>query len=80
MDALLPVLSPMSEWVSTITYDNGREFSGHMHVAAELDYDSYFAQPLPRHRDVVHHDGRQPLNHPLKGDCQSNCGHSSQDE
>ena len=29
----------------TITYDNGREFSGHMHVAAELDCDGCFARP-----------------------------------
>ena len=44
-DALLRILSPLSEWVRTITYDNGREFSGHMHVAAELDCDGYFARP-----------------------------------
>ena len=25
--------------------DNGREFSGHMHVAAELDCDDHFARP-----------------------------------
>ena len=44
-DALLRMLWPLSEWVLTITYDNGREFSGHMHVAAELDCDDYFARP-----------------------------------
>ena len=42
-DALLRMLLPLSEWVHTITYDDGREFSGHMHVAAELDCDDHFA-------------------------------------
>ena len=37
MDALLHILSPLSEWVHTIIYDNGREFSCRLHVAAELD-------------------------------------------
>ena len=30
---------PFPKWVHTITYDNSREFFGHM------DYDTYFAKP-----------------------------------
>ncbi len=44
-NALLHLLSPIAQWVRTITYDNGREFSDHVRVARALACEDYFATP-----------------------------------
>ena len=43
--ALIRRLSPLQEWVQTLTGDNGKEFAGHQKVAAKLSASFYFAQP-----------------------------------
>ena len=42
---IIRLLKPFSHLVHTITYDNGREFSGHSEVNKALDSQSYFAAP-----------------------------------
>lgn len=42
---VIRLLTDIKQWVHTITYDNGREFSGHQDINAALDCTSYFAQP-----------------------------------
>jgi IS30 family transposase len=42
---VIRLLTDIKQWVHTITYDNGREFSGHQDINAALDCASYFAQP-----------------------------------
>lgn len=44
-DAVLMLLSPLSEHVHTITSDNGKEFARHEAIASALDADFYFAHP-----------------------------------
>jgi IS30 family transposase len=39
------LLAGVKNWVHTITYDNGREFSGHRDINAALECASYFAAP-----------------------------------
>ena len=39
------LLEPIKEFVHTITFDNGREFSQHSKVAQTLNCDTYFAKP-----------------------------------
>ena len=39
------LLKPIKDWVWTITFDNGREFSKHYDIANQLDCSTYFAKP-----------------------------------
>lgn len=43
--AISDVLKPISEWVGSITYDNGKEFAKHETVNKHLECLSYFAKP-----------------------------------
>lgn len=43
--AVVDGLAPYIDWVHTITYDNGREFADHEHMAGDLDARIYFAHP-----------------------------------
>lgn len=43
--ALIERLSPVREFVHTLTSDNGKEFSNHQRVSFELDAGFYFAKP-----------------------------------
>jgi IS30 family transposase len=43
--AILKALSPLKNYVHTITFDNGLEFAQHMDVANELDCKTFFAKP-----------------------------------
>jgi len=47
-------MSPFSELVETVTFDSGREFSGHYRIADELEGSIYFAKP--------YHSWRRGLN------------------
>ncbi len=42
---LLTVLSDFKTWVHTITFDNGKEFAKHEHIAQTLACETYFAKP-----------------------------------
>jgi len=44
-EAIITLLAPWKDWVATITYDNGREFSGHRQIAEALGCQGYFARP-----------------------------------
>lgn len=44
-EALLERLSPIKEFVNTLTADNGKEFANHQHVSEALDAEFYFAKP-----------------------------------
>lgn len=44
-DAIVNLLSPLKNWVQTITFDNGREFTEHMKAASALSCNTYFAKP-----------------------------------
>ena len=44
-DAIVSLLSPLQEWVKTITFDNGREFTEHMKASSSLACKTYFAKP-----------------------------------
>ena len=44
-EAIVAGLAPYKDRVHTLTYDNGREFSEHERMAAELDAQVYFAHP-----------------------------------
>lgn len=44
-EEILRMMGPHKDFVTTITFDNGREFSGHETIALELDCDCYFAKP-----------------------------------
>jgi IS30 family transposase len=39
------MLGPLADRVETITYDNGKEFAGHVEIAASLQANCYFAKP-----------------------------------
>lgn len=43
--AIVSLLEPLQKQVFTLTSDNGREFSGHRQIAAQLQADFYFAHP-----------------------------------
>jgi len=43
--AVVDGLEPYIDWVHTITYDNGREFTDHAGMARDLDARIYFAHP-----------------------------------
>jgi len=44
-NAVTELLTPLTDLVHTITYDNGREFAEHEGMAKDLDADIYFAHP-----------------------------------
>ena len=44
-ESIIELLKPLSEFVKTITFDNGKEFAKHMDIASSLDCDTYFAKP-----------------------------------
>lgn len=43
--AITALLAALKDWVHTITYDKGREFSGHAASAKALDCQGFFARP-----------------------------------
>ena len=43
--AIIDTLKPYKEYVKSITFDNGLEFSEHLEIAKELDAKTYFAHP-----------------------------------
>ena len=43
--AVINALTPYKNQTHTITFDNGKEFAGHKHIAKKLETDIYFAQP-----------------------------------
>jgi IS30 family transposase len=44
-ESIIELLKPFSEFVKTITFDNGKEFAKHMDMASSLGCDTYFAKP-----------------------------------
>jgi len=44
-DAVLTLLYPIQQFVKTITFDNGKEFTRHESIAKGLSCDTYFAKP-----------------------------------
>ena len=44
-DAIVKLLHPFLAFVETITFDNGKEFTGHESIAEKLSCDTYFAKP-----------------------------------
>lgn len=52
-DSIIELLKPFSEFVKTITFDNGKapqgiscgQFAKHMDIASSLECDTYFAKP-----------------------------------
>ena len=44
-EAMIKLLHPFQEFVQTITFDNGKEFTGHELIAKKLSCDTYFAKP-----------------------------------
>ncbi len=44
-EAMIALLAPIAEFVKTVTFDNGKEFTLHENIAAELDCKTYFAKP-----------------------------------
>ena len=44
-ETIIAHLAPLSGHVHTITFDNGKEFAGHKHIARALQCDGYFAHP-----------------------------------
>lgn len=44
-EAMIKLLHPFREFVQTITFDNGKEFTGHEMIAEKLSCDTYFAKP-----------------------------------
>jgi len=43
--AIITLLSPVKQFVETITFDNGKEFSLHKEIARKIECDTYFAKP-----------------------------------
>lgn len=44
-EAIVSLLSPVKEFVKTMTFDNGKEFTLHEKIATDLDCATYFAKP-----------------------------------
>ena len=44
-EAMIRLLKPLQQFIKTITYDNGKEFTEHDAVAKALQCNSYFAKP-----------------------------------
>lgn len=45
LDASTILLEPIKDFVETITFDNGKEFTLHEKIAQRLDCKTYFAKP-----------------------------------
>ena len=45
IDSIILEMSPFSELVETVTFDDGKEFSRHHRIADELEESVYFAKP-----------------------------------
>jgi transposase, IS30 family len=45
-NAIIKHLSPIREWVKTITFDNGKEFANHKAIDNALNSTTYFADPF----------------------------------
>jgi len=43
--AIIKLLEPIKDFVHTLTFDNGKEFSAHETIAKALDCNAYFAKP-----------------------------------
>lgn len=44
-EAMISLLSPVKQFVRTITFDNGKEFVLHKEISEEIECDAYFARP-----------------------------------
>jgi IS30 family transposase len=44
-EAMIALLTPIKEFVKTVTFDNGKEFTLHESIANELECKTYFAKP-----------------------------------
>ncbi len=44
-NAMITLLSPITEFVKTVTFDNEKEFTLHEDIAKDLDCKTYFAKP-----------------------------------
>lgn len=44
-ETTINLLGPISDFVKTVTFDNGKEFTAHESIASELDCKTYFAKP-----------------------------------
>lgn len=44
-EAVIALLAPLKQFVKTVTFDNGKEFTLHESIANELECDTYFAKP-----------------------------------
>ena len=44
-DAVTALFSPIKQFVTTITFDNGKEFTLHKEIAEEIECETYFAKP-----------------------------------
>ena len=44
-EAIITLLSPVKQFVETITFDNGKEFYLHKEIAMDIECDTYFAKP-----------------------------------
>jgi len=44
-EAIIALLNPIEQFIETITYDNGKEFTLHESIARALSCDAYFAKP-----------------------------------
>ena len=44
-EAIITLLSPVKQFVETITFDNGKEFALHKEIAKEIECGAYFAKP-----------------------------------
>lgn len=42
---ILKLLTPLKEYIHTLTFDNGKEFAYHMEIGKQLEADTYFAHP-----------------------------------
>lgn len=44
-DAMVALFSPVKQFVKTITFDNGKEFTLHEEIAEKIECETYFARP-----------------------------------
>lgn len=44
-EAITALFSPVKQFVKTITFDNGKEFTLHEEIAGEIECETYFAKP-----------------------------------
>lgn len=58
-EAIVRALKPVSDYVKTLTYDNGKEFALHADISEQLDAKGYFAHP--------YHSWERGLNENMNG-------------